>query len=109
MSDEPLDIRELTEENLEEIAELTRRPIKTLRQELLHAHNVNRKVYVLVNNPIIRPRTRKRLQDCDYDTTWSAKVGWVHICAVHHKPSWHNIAENPHAPCIAIDPKPDDV
>lgn len=110
-TDEPLDIRELTYQNLDPIATLTRRDRGELEREMTRAHSNQRKVFVLVNNPLFqREKTkRERQQACDYDHKWSEETGWSQICIVHGKPTWHNLFSDPDAPCTAIDPKPEDI
>lgn len=108
--DEKPDIRKLTERNLDELSELTGRPRRVLEQELATANAHGRDVMLLVNHPLVFPRQRRAARDaCDYDSHWSDATGWIYLCRVHGKPSWHSITEFPSAPCIAIEPKPDDV
>lgn len=106
---EPLDIRKITQDNMDELAELTGRPKSWIEQEYWNANANGRDAWMLISNVFVTPRRPKpKPTDCDYDAMWSEKVGWIYICRIHNKPSWHDVVEQPGCPCTAIDPKPDD-
>lgn len=106
---EPLDIRQVTPYNLDELVTLTGYDRRYLERELATADSHGRELHLMVNNPLITPRRKRNRQTkCVYDHKWSEQTGWSQLCAVHKKPTWHNLFDDPDAPCIEIDPKPDD-
>lgn len=50
-----------------------------------------------------------RLKGCGYEEREDTEGGKHMVCVMHNKVSRHSVAIDPHAPCLQVDPNPDDI
>lgn len=45
-------------------------------------------------------------EQCTYENRWTDEVGTIPVCTVHENNSKHEPSDDPHRPCLSVDPYP---
>ena len=60
----------------------------------------------VVEDEDIRDWQKGTFEDCTYEIIWTDEVGDIPVCMVHNNNSRHTDSDDPHRPCLTIDPYP---
>lgn len=90
---------------------------KTTRLDDSHEHTTDRTIFYNRQDEVTVPRDHMTrllyeagylLEICEYKDVWTDEVGDIPVCVLHDQNSRHVDSDDPHRPCLEVDPYPEE-